>query len=192
MPYSDRVPAAMQMAFDLHRSQVRKGSDVPYITHLMLVAGFVGDYGGSEDEVIAAFLHDAAEDQGGLATLKNIRVAFGDNVAKIVEECSDTFDDPKPAWQARKERFIESLSAISDSACLVVAADKLHNALAIVRDLRELGPGTWSKFKGGREGTLWNFDAMLAALRNRSAHPILDALEDAIEQLHETADLTEI
>jgi (p)ppGpp synthase/HD superfamily hydrolase len=124
---------AVAYAAEKHGTQTRKGSDIPYLGHLLSVAGFVIDADGSETQAIAALLHDAAEDQGGEKTLAEIRDTFGDEVASIVGECSDTFETAKPPWRERKERYIRHLLEASDGAILVSLADKLHNGRAILR-----------------------------------------------------------
>lgn len=137
------------------------------MSHLLAVASIVLEYGGDEDEAIAALLHDAPEDHGGARELEQIRRRFGERVAVIVEGCSDSLaEDPrnKEAWRERKERYHSSLRDTTDSSILLVsAADKLHNARATLSDVRRLGPTVWNRFRRGREGVLWNYEALLAA-----------------------------
>lgn len=156
-----RLRSALLMATELHGAQRRKGTDIPYLSHLFAVASLVMEAGGDEDEVIAALLHDAAEDCGGEATLASIREHFGANVAAIVAGCSDTFEVPKPPWRQRKERYLEHLADVSHSTLLVSAADKLHNARAILDDYRHHGEPLWDRFRGGRDGTLWYYRELL-------------------------------
>src|SRR5439155_17493639 len=132
MPYSRRLQDALLYAAEVHVDQVRKGTDIPYVIHLLAVAALVGDYGGTEDQVIAALLHDAPEDQGGLARLEEIRQRFGDAVADIVQGCSDTFETPKPPWRKRKEDYLAHVKQAPMTIVLVSAADKVHNARTIV------------------------------------------------------------
>src|SRR5271169_5402067 len=122
----------MLYALCLHAAQTRKGSGVPYISHLISVAALTLEYGGSEDEAIAALLHDAVEDQGGAATRADILRRFGPEVTAIVDGCSDTEVSPKPPWRARKEAYIAHLPTASESVQLVSACDKLHNARSLV------------------------------------------------------------
>src|ERR1039458_6716836 len=103
---SPRFALALQFANEIHSTQIRKGLGAPYISHLMAVCALVFEYGGDETQAIAALLHDSAEDCGGRPMLETVRVLFGDNVAKIVESCTDTFDDPKPDWRPRKEAYL--------------------------------------------------------------------------------------
>lgn len=184
---TERLVAAFGLAAELHAAQTRKGSDIPYVTHLMAVAGLVGEYDGTEDDMIAALLHDAVEDQGGLDTLEHIRKLFGDGVADCVEACSDAFEMPKPPWQERKERFIAAVHTVPHGVKLIVAADKLHNMRTLIRDLRMHGPGVWQRFATGEEGTLWYHREMVAALDAAWEHPILIELRDALHELEETA-----
>lgn len=157
---TDRYKQAMDFAFDLHKTQTRKGSSIPYLSHLEAVASIVWKNGGTETEAIAALLHDAAEDQGGLATLKLIEGKFGKEVAKIVADCSDTFEDPKPEWQTRKQNYINALSNHSASTRLVSAADKLDNLRDLTREYNELGEDLWARFTGTREQTLWYYRSL--------------------------------
>src|SRR5580765_5611326 len=136
---TSRFDEAVQYAHEAHRTQTRKGSGTPYLGHLMGVASIVLDDGGSEDEAIAALLHDAAEDQGGRARLEDIRSHFGDAVARIVEDCTDSWTDPKEPWVERKQAYIQHARRLSGPSLRVSAADKVHNAYAILRDLRNSG-----------------------------------------------------
>src|ERR1035441_8782185 len=141
-----RFVEALRLAVDLHSQQARKGSSVPHMGHLLGVCGLVIDSGGSEDEAIAAVLHDAVEDQGGVATLERIRTHFGSNVAAIVEACSDTDMLPKPPWRARKEAYVEHLRTAPAPVLRVSLADKLNNLRAILRDYSEIGETLWARF----------------------------------------------
>jgi len=179
----DRFAEALQYAWELHRQQKRKMSQTPFFAHLMSVAGLVLDYGGSQQEAIAALLHDAVEDQGGLETLESIRRRFGQQVADIVEGCTDSFQQPKPPWQERKEQFLARLAEASDSVRLVCAADKIHNLRSLIREYRVHGEAVWSAFRGGREGTLWYYRTLLEVLGRGRPLPILQELADVWNQL---------
>jgi (p)ppGpp synthase/HD superfamily hydrolase len=157
MILSPRFEQALTYAAVIHTGQTRKAFNVPYIAHLLSVAGLALEYGASEDEAIGALLHDAAEDAGGQGRLADIRMRFGDIVAGIVADCTDTCDVPKPPWRARKEAYIAHLPHASRGALLVSCCDKLHNSRSIVADLREHGPATWEHFRGGRDGSLWYY-----------------------------------
>lgn len=187
MAYSDRMVRAFALAHELHAQQRRKSTDAPYITHLMAVAALVGEHGGTEEMVIAALLHDAVEDQGGVATLARIRTEFGDDVAELVEAATDASTHPKPPWRARKEAHLARLATASPAARLVIAADKLHNARSLVATLKREGVSAWRHFKGGRDGTIWYYASMVDTLRHSWPHPILDELDGAIELLRQVA-----
>jgi GTP pyrophosphokinase len=173
---SDRYAEAFAYALELHRNQRRKETEIPYVAHLMAVSGLVLEHGGTETEAIAALLHDAVEDQGGPPTLAQIQSRFGESVAAIVNGCSDTDATPKPPWRKRKEDYIAHVRRAPASVRLVSAADKLHNARAILADYRVHGESLWSRFKGGKDGTLWNYRALIDAYRSA-------ALEGAHERL---------
>src|SRR5918911_197645 len=157
MILSERFNEAFLYASQLHAEQTRKGTTIPYIAHLMAVTAIVLENGGNEDEAIAALLHDSIEDQGGEATRQEIRRRFGETVVEIVNGCTDAEVIPKPPWRARKEAYIAHLIHASPSVRLVSAADKLHNARAILADYRVLGESLWKRFNGGKEGTLWYY-----------------------------------
>lgn len=190
MPYGERFEEALVYAARAHRDQERKGTGVPYVTHLLAVAAIVGENGGSEDEVVAALLHDAPEDQGGEARLEDIRARFGDGVAEIVAGCTDTHEDPKPPWRARKEAYIEHVRYAPAPVRLVSAADKLHNARAILADLRVLGDRLWERFTGGKEGTLWYYRALVHAYRGAGADPVVEELGRVVGEIEDLAGRT--
>lgn len=188
MPYTNRLSEAFAFAEALHRKQHRKGSDVPYITHLMAVAAIVGEQSGDEDQVIAALLHDAVEDQGGQATLEVIRERFGDDVAHYVLGCSDAHSEPKGPWLERKQTFLSDLKAAPPTVKLIVAADKLHNVRTLVNDLYKVQNALWGRFSGGRDGTLWYYQEALRALAVGWEHPILRELHEVVEHLNRLAE----
>ena len=175
------------MAARLHADQSRKGTDVPYLAHLLGVCSIALEYGASEDEAIAALLHDAAEDQGGMATVGRIRDRFGDKVADIVVECTDTFEEPPPPWRQRKEGYLASIANETASARLVSRADKLHNAAAILRDYRQQGEELWGRFEGGRDGILWYYRSLADAFSDLEPSPLSDRLEAAVSELERAA-----
>lgn len=154
---TSRFLQALEFAFKLHINQHRKGTDIPYFSHLMAVTSLVCEDGGDEDQTIAAVLHDTVEDHGGYKTLAEIRLLFGEHVADIVATCSDSFTLPKPPWEQRKTDYLAHLKNASPDARRVSLADKLHNARSIVRDLECLGNSVWERFNGGKEGTLWYY-----------------------------------
>jgi (p)ppGpp synthase/HD superfamily hydrolase len=165
VPFSPRFSEALTFASSLHRDQVRKGPiSIPYLGHLLSVAAIVIDFGGTEDEAIAALLHDAVEDQGGPPTLQMIERLFGAQVAEIVDGCSDTDEQPKPAWLVRKEQYIAHLREASSSVLLVAAADKLANGRSLLIDLHEIGDAVWSRFNCTKEQSLWYYREVVRAL----------------------------
>lgn len=176
---------ALTYAHRAHAGQVRKGSGVPYISHLLAVAALVLEAGGSEIEAIGALLHDAVEDQGGRERLDEIQKEFGPEVAAIVEGCSDAFESPKPEWWERKRKYLAHLPEASPSVIKVSVADKLHNARTILTDYREIGEALWSRFNAGKEGTLWYYQEIIQVYRKISHCPqrMVDELEKVVAEL---------
>jgi (p)ppGpp synthase/HD superfamily hydrolase len=163
---SAKFDEALQYATLIHAGQMRKGTEIPYLSHLLGVASIAMEHGADEVETIAALLHDAGEDAGGEPRIKDIRQRFGERVADIVECCTDTLETPKPPWPKRKQDYIARLPHASVSARLVSASDKLHNARAILRDYRIHGDGVWSRFKVDKDGTMWYYRALVEAFRD--------------------------
>ncbi len=183
---SKRFTEALSYAATLHANQKRKGSGEPYIGHLLGVTSLVLQHGGNENEAIAALLHDAAEEQGGRATLREIERKFGKKVAGIVEACSDTFETPKPLFLERKKRRVAKIRRASPSVRLVYGADKLHNARSILADYQAIGERLWRRFSGGKAGTIWYYREMTNALSKSSSGPLVKELSRvvaAIDQL---------
>ena len=189
MILSHRFTQALVYATELHAEQIRKGSKVPYISHLLGVASIALEYGADEDEAIAALLHDAIEDQGGQTVRAEIRVRFGERVTEIVDGCTDTDTTPKPPWAERKKAYIARISSTLPSVRLVSAADKLHNIRSILKDYRTQGDVVWDLFKGGKQGTLWYYRSLVATFHEADSTPIvieLDRLVTELERLVET------
>ena len=168
---TQRFTDAVDYARQIHTG-VRKGTEVPYMAHLLGVASLVmGEVGHvpfavTEDMVIAGLLHDSVEDEGGLPRLHDIEAKFGKEVADIVKGCTDSFEvdsDKKQPWEQRKASYIKRLreEPESDGTLLVSAADKLYNARAILEDYGEIGAEVWKRFKRGRDQQLWYFDELL-------------------------------
>ena len=181
-----RFDSALQFASGLHHQQPRKGVSIPYVVHLMSVCALVLEAGGDEDQAIAALLHDAVEDQGGLPTLDTIRHMFGERVANTVESCSDsTVSDPtkKLSWYDRKEEYLAHLRSTNNKdALLVAAADKLHNARAILSDYREVK--LWERFNAPKEDQLRYYGALVETLQSTAAPTVLvDELSRVVEEL---------
>ncbi len=183
MPYGERFEEALVYAARLHRDQARKGTGTPYVTHLLAVAAIVGENGGTEEEVVAALLHDAPEDRGGRGRLEDIRRRFGGEVARIVDGCTDTYEDPKPAWRPRKEAYVEHVRHAPPSVRLVSAADKLHNARSILADLHASGDDLWDRFTGGREGTLWYYRTLADAYAAAGANAVVEELDRVVSEI---------
>jgi (p)ppGpp synthase/HD superfamily hydrolase len=168
--YSPRLIEALGVAARLHSMQRRKGSEVPYLGHLLGTCSIALDYGADEDEAIAALLHDAIEDVQPTEVARAAVAEFGERVLRIVEGCTDSDQHPKPPWHARKQAYVDHLAGADASVLLVSSADKLHNARSVVADLRRYGAPTWDRFTGGRDGSLWYYRALVDAFRANPAH----------------------
>ena len=179
---TSRFTEALVYATQLHSQQTRKGSGVPYISHLLSVTALVLEDGGDEDQAIAALLHDAIEDQGGDKTRQEIKAKFGDRVVNIVNGCTDSEVIPKPPWKERKQKYIEKMRHASPEVRRVSMADKLHNARSILTEYRQQGDEVWNKFKGGKEGTLWYFDSLLNVHKDSSSF-LKQEFQRVIEEL---------
>lgn len=164
---TQRFDKALSYASEVHRMQLRKGTDIPYLSHLMGVSSLVLEYGGDEDQAIAGLLHDAAEDAGGDRRLQHIRMEFGDHVAALVADCTDSWADPKPAWRPRKEAYIASMAHKADRSLLVSLADKTHNSRAIVSDLNAIGDELWDRFTASKTETIWYYRSMADIFEQR-------------------------
>lgn len=183
MILSNRFSEALTYAAQLHATQIRKGSGVPYIAHLLGTASIALEYGASEDEAIAALLHDAIEDRGGAPTREAIRRLFGDTVTAIVDGCTDSETTPKPPWRERKQAYIDRIPQASESVRLVSAADKLYNARSILKDFRELGDTIWERFTGKKDGTLWYYRSLVEGFRQAESTPIVEELARTVLEL---------
>jgi len=169
---TERFPEAARYAIELHRMQRRKGTAIPYVTHLFAVCSLALEDGATEDEAIAALLHDGPEDQGGEAVLDEIRSRFGDSVASIVAGLSDSMPAPgekKPPWRERKEAYLHHLASAPASVVRVSLADKLHNARSMLTDLRLVGEPVWDRFNAARGDQAWYYGRLLTIFRERLA-----------------------
>jgi len=184
----ERFDEALQYASRLHQRQRRKGTEVPYLAHLMSVAALVLEHGGDEDMAVAALLHDAVEDQGGKPVLEEIRRRFGERVAGIVAGCTDADTLPKPPWRQRKQEYIAHVRHAPADVRLVSAADKLHNARTVLADYRRHGEALWGRFRGGREGTLWYYRALVETFRQAGNNPLVEELERVVSELETLAE----
>jgi (p)ppGpp synthase/HD superfamily hydrolase len=185
---TERVVGAFQYAAELHADQARKGTSIPYISHLMAVAGTVMEHDGDEDQVIAALLHDAIEDHPRNGqTREEIRERFGHRVLDMVEDCTDADTDPKPPWRERKERYLAHLPAASPEAKLISLADKVHNARAILNDFLQIGDEIWKRFKPSKDGTLWYYRSLADTFTREHPGPLAQELERVVSELERGA-----
>lgn len=185
---TERFDKALQRASELHRTQERKGAGIPYVAHLLSVAGIALTYGATEDAAIAALLHDAVEDTP--CTVEVVAAEFGPEVAAIVRECSDAEEIPKPPWEERKRKYLAHLPEASTPALLVSASDKLDNARSIVADFRVVGDDLWTRFQGGgREGTLWYYRELVEIYRSSGRVPpaLVEELDRVVSEMEAQA-----
>lgn len=194
MPLTERFDAALALAHRVHRHQTRKGTAIPYIAHVLGVTALVLEYGGSEDEAIAAVLHDVLEDVNEFGVdltaemvRDEIEQHFGEHVLTIVEHLTDTTAHPKPSWPERKAKHLTSLRQAPSSALLIAAADKLHNVKSLIRDYRDVGEKLWERFnpEAGRGGTLGYYRAMVELLKSRLPGALTDDFERALVMLED-------
>ena len=165
---------ALSFAFKLHSKQFRKGTKIPYFFHLSAVSNHVIENGGDTDEAIAGLLHDAVEDQGGEKTLKLIKKKFGNKVAKIVEDCTDTKIIPKQPWFDRKKQYISDLKKKSQSSLLVSICDKTHNASCIINDYYRVGKKIWNRFSANKKQVCWYYQSLgNCYYKNLKGHKVL-------------------
>lgn len=180
-----RFVEALGYAAELHLRQRRKGKGQAYVGHLLGVASIVIQHGGGEDEAIAALLHDAVEDQGGLPRLAEIREKFGEHVALIVDGCTDSYEvsGEKKDWTERKRAYIARVAHEPADVRLVSAADKLENARAILSDFREVGDAIFDRFKGRKQGTLWYYRTLVTVFREAGSTPLIEELNRVVTEL---------
>jgi (p)ppGpp synthase/HD superfamily hydrolase len=179
-----KLPTALAIALDAHKTQIRKGTSIPYISHPMAVASIALEFGATEDQAIAALLHDAIED-GGASYAHSIEALFGTYVLTLVQGCTDGIPDQsgeKALWIDRKTAYLEHLQEASDEVLLVSCSDKLHNARAIVSDLITEGPSVFNRFSATTEQTLWYYRQLATIFTNRKTPPA-KALESAVSQM---------
>jgi (p)ppGpp synthase/HD superfamily hydrolase len=174
---TSRFDEAFSYAHAVHATQTRKGTGAPFVSHLMGVASIVLDDGGGEDEAIAALLHDAAEDHGGRPRLNDIRDRFGDAVAAIVEDCTDSWSEPKEPWLERKQAYIQHARGLSAPSLRVSVADKVHNGYAILRDLRNKGEQVWDRFNATPDDVVAYYESLVRAYREAGGGALVDELD---------------
>ena len=184
----DAFDRALALATEHHRRQLRKGTEIPYVAHLLGVASLVLEMGGSETEAIGALLHDAVEDGGGQPMLERIRAEFGDDAARIVLANSDSESEPKPPWYERKRAYLDAIAHKQPDELRVSLADKLHNARAILLDYRTLGDPFWDRFRSGAGPAVrWYYRELRAAFDARRAD-LGPQAEPALEEFARTVD----
>ncbi|WP_051610399.1 HD domain-containing protein [Terasakiella pusilla] len=175
-----------------HRDQSRKGTSIPYLSHLMAVAALVMENGGTQEQACAALLHDVVEDCGGAKVLNEVRELFGDPIARIVEECSDSINDnpshEKAPWKDRKQKYIDAIPTKSDATILVIAADKFHNLSSLIKDLERYGPAVWDRFNATPTETIWFYQQVVLAVRTRTPTPLCTDLLAACSHLEDIRD----
>jgi len=185
--FSPKFRKALNYAALVHGHQIRKKTGRAYIGHLLNVASLVIEYGGDEEMAIAALLHDAVEDQGGLPRLREIRRKFGKRVAHIVDGCTDSYAVPKPPWLERKRAYVERVRRESAQVRLVSAADKLSNVRETIHDLRVQGEDVFERFAGKKDGTLWYYRALVGEFRKAGSNPLVEELARAVTELESVA-----
>jgi (p)ppGpp synthase/HD superfamily hydrolase len=181
--FSKKFAAALGYAAELHARQFRKRTGRPYIGHLLAVTSITIEYGGDEEMAIAALLHDAVEDQGGLPRLREIRRKFGKRVAHIVDGCTDSYTQPKPPWLERKRAYVARVAKESVDVRLVSAADKLANVRETLHDLCVQGESVFERFQGKKEGTLWYYRELVRVFRKAGNNPLVEELDRAVTEL---------
>lgn len=190
---TSRFEDALDLASEYHRRDVRKGTSIPYLSHLLQVAGLVLEAGGDEDQAIVGLLHDAVEDaqtaEEAAVRRDAIGRRFGDRVLGIVDACTDGDPDEKQelTWRERKERYLAHLEDVAPNVLLVSVSDKLHNARAVLRDYRSLGEDLWGRFNGGKGGTLWYYRSLADLYRRRGGVPYAEELGAVVEELERHA-----
>lgn len=184
--YSRRLDEAIALATDAFRGVERKGSGVPFLSHLLQVMVYVAEGGGDEDQLIAAVLHDYLEDIDG-SSADELAAKFGPRVASMVESLSDTVTRPKPPWKSRKLRYLAHLRTATSEVKLICCADKLHNAQSLRRDLRTVGDPLWTRFNASRDQTLWYYQEVVDALGHQWEHALLVRLRGEVAALMDEA-----
>jgi (p)ppGpp synthase/HD superfamily hydrolase len=189
MKLSEKFEEALIYATRAHENQTRKKTGIPYIAHILGVTAIALEYGANETEAIGALLHDTVEDCGGAERLRDIRKNFGDDVARIVDGCTDTDQTPKPPWLERKRAYLEHLKHSDSSIRLVSASDKLHNTRAILAALRRDGLDVFERFAGKKDGTLWYYRALVTAFRQHGDHAdLIDELDRVVSEIEKLSD----
>lgn len=188
MKLSAKFEKALVYATRAHGGQLRKKTRIPYVAHILGVTAIALEHGATEEEAIAALLHDAVEDAGGAPRLKDIECRFGKAVAGIVAGCTDTDQAPKPPWLQRKKAYVDHVRQAPASVKLISASDKLHNARAILADHRHEGDKVWNRFNGGKDGRLWYYRALVKAFgRSSRIRTLVEELDRVVSELEVVA-----
>jgi (p)ppGpp synthase/HD superfamily hydrolase len=187
-----RFREALAYAATVHNGQRKKGTSIPYVSHLLAVCAIVLEHGGDEEEAVAALLHDTLEDHPELVTREDLRQRFGERVVRIIEGCTDTppnyHGGAKPPWHERKRQSVEHIRQQGSEFARVALADKLHNARAILADYRRIGDELWLRFNAGKEDQLWYYRELVGAFREAQA-PIrmVEEFNDVVSELERLA-----
>ena len=177
-----RFGDAVVYAAAAHAGQVKKGTTIPYVSHVLEVAAMVIAHGGDEDQAIAGLLHDVPEDTGGRTRLDDIRSRFGDSVAVMVDGCTDSYDNPKPPWRPRKEAYISRIPTHSSATRLVSAADKVANLRAIIDAYKVTGDALWTRLAGGPD-TVWYYRTIAQVFRATERTALTERLDHLVDEL---------
>ena len=181
----DKYLEAYVYSYKLHKKQTRKGSNIPYFTHLSSVSNLIIENNGTTTQAIAGLLHDAVEDQGGAKTLAAIKRKFGPKVAKIVDQCSDTTIKPKPPWKTRKIKYIKDIKNKTQDTLLVSLCDKYHNANCILSDYQKVGEEIWDRFTASKQETLWYYESLYKEFKKylKNHLELIKAYKNAVDEM---------
>ena len=181
----DKYLEAYVYSFELHKKQTRKGSNIPYFTHLSSVSNLIIENNGTTTQAIAGLMHDAVEDQGGAKTLAVIKRKFGPKVAKIVDQCSDTTIKPKPPWKTRKIKYIKDIKNKTQDTLLVSLCDKYHNANCILSDYQKVGEEIWDRFTASKQETFWYYESLYKEFKKylKNHLELIKAFKDTVDEM---------
>jgi (p)ppGpp synthase/HD superfamily hydrolase len=184
MKLSEKFEEALIYSTRTHGDQTRKKTGIPFAAHILGVTAIALEYGADENEAIGGLLHDTVEDCGGVERLRDIREKFGEDVARIVDGCTDTYEAPKPPWLERKRDYIDHLKNSDGSIRLVSASDKLHNTRAILAELRRNGLEVFERFSGKKDGTIWYYRTLVTAFRQHGDYSdLIDELDRVVSEI---------
>ena len=195
----ERFTRAVDLAREAHQDDVRKGTRIPYLSHLLAVASLAIEDASEdtsladqlEDVAIAAMLHDVVEDtvdKESPVTVEDLERQFGAVVAQIVAGCTDAHTHPKPEWECRKRAYIEHLKIAEPNVLCVVLADKRHNAKCIVNDATRIGPSFWKRFNAGPKKQIWYYSKVSEVLLERRPGAAAEELQHSVRQLCDLAE----